>query len=269
MDVFMGIFLICLCLGYLYLCQFKITKRSIYFFAGLGLIVLSVASPLQFLGDNYLMSAHMLAHVILLLIAAPLLVLGIPEGDHNRFIVWLSEKTSKAPLICWTLGVCIMWFWHIPLIFNQLFDAPDETLLRNGLGGTHTLQNVHLMSLVLAGILFSWPVVGPIPSRRIAPLNAVLYLSAACIFCSILGLLITFAPVGIYTHYVHIVDRFGFLNGIRNESGISILVDQQMAGLIMWVPGCLIYLSGSMYLLMKWFRGKKEKPVLFIKNTSS
>jgi len=41
-----------------------------------------------------------------------------------------------------------------------------------------------------------------------------------------------------------------------------------MAGLIMWVPGCLIYLSGSMYLLMKWFREKKEKPALFIKNTS-
>jgi putative membrane protein len=268
LDGVMAIFLLCICIVYFLLNGFRNNKRSAYFFMGYGLLIISVASPLYFLGENYLMSAHMASHINILLIAAPLLVLGIPENTDNKLLFWLSDKLMRFPWLPWMIGVCIMWFWHIPVIFNQLFDAPDETLLKNGFSGAHILQNVHLMSLVLAGILFSWPVVGPIPSRRIAPLNAVLYLSAACIFCSILGLLITFAPVGIYTHYIHIVDRFGFLNRIRNEGGISILVDQQMAGLIMWVPGCLIYLSGSMYLLMKWFREKKEKPALFIKNTS-
>lgn len=262
LDGVMAVFLILLCLGYFNLTGFILTKKTNYFFAGYLLIILSVASPLHFLGENYLMSAHMLSHVILLLIAGPLMVMGIPENIHNKYLDRFSKLLFKIPLLAWITGVIVMWFWHIPAIFNFLFEN-RERILENG----HTnlmhlfLQNLHPISLIGAGIIFSWPVVGPIPSRRIAPLNAVLYLSGACVLCSILGLLITFAPVGIYTYYEHITDRFGFLNLIRNNNGISLLVDQQMAGLIMWVPGCLIYLSASMYLLIKWFKEKTEPPI--------
>jgi putative membrane protein len=266
LDGWMAIFLICICLGYFYLGGFKITKKLNYFFAGYGLIILSVASPLHFLGENYLMSAHMLSHVILLLIAAPLLVLGIPDEVNNKYLKRVSEILIKYPWISWMTGVCVMWFWHIPVIFNHLFESPDP--MGVGKPDLNILQHIHLMSLVIAGIIFSWPVIGPGKSAgwRFAPLNAVLYLSAACIFCSILGLLITFAPGGVYTHYSQIQDRFGFLNLIRNQNGISVRVDQQVAGLIMWVPGCIIYLTASMWLLMKWFREKNDRPVLINHN---
>ena len=255
LDGIMAMFLILICIGYFYLTGFRLVMRSTYFFAGLLLIIVSVASPLQFLGENYLMSAHMASHVMLLLIATPLLVMGIPENTHNKFIMVVSKKLSKIPWVSWMAGVCIMWFWHIPSIFNQLYESHD-LLNNNVLYNNHALQNIQLISLVIAGILFSMPIIGPVKSNRMTPVNAVLYLSAACIFCSILGLLITFAPQGVYTHYAHITDHFGFLDMIRNEDKISVLVDQQMAGLIMWVPGCLIYLTASMYLLMKWFRQK-------------
>jgi putative membrane protein len=256
LDGLMAVFLVGLCLGYFYLIDFHITKKSRYFFTGYLLIILSVASPLHFLGENYLMSAHMASHVLILLIAAPLLVMGIPGELNNKYLNRFSEGLVKHPWLPWMIGVCIMWFWHIPVIFNQLFHGDP----------LHILQNIHLISLILAGIIFSWPILGPVKNHPIAPLNAVLYLSAACIFCSILGLLITFAPAGVYTRYMHISDEFGFLNSIRNENGVSILVDQQMAGLIMWVPGCIIYLSDSMYLLMKWFREKNTTPVLLNRN---
>jgi len=262
MDGLMAVFLILLCLGYFYLCDFRITKKSNYFFAGYMLIILSVASPLHFLGENYLMSAHMASHVLLLLVAAPMLVIGIPADNQHKMLIWISEKFIKFPWISWMTGVCIMWFWHIPVIFNHLFEAPGSPEISRWFSSVVILQNIHLISLVFAGILFSWPIVGPVKSGRFVPVNAVLYLSAACVFCSILGLLITFAPMGIFTHYEHIADRFGFLNRIRNQNGISAEVDQQMAGLIMWVPGCLIYLSASMWLLMKWFKERKEEPVL-------
>jgi putative membrane protein len=249
LDGLTAVFLIGLCLGYFYVIHFHVTERSRYFFAGYGLIILAVASPLHFLADHYLMSAHMVSHVLILLIAAPLLVMGIPEDLSNRQFAKLSDILVKHPWIPWMSGVCIMWLWHIPAIFNNLF------------GGSYSpaLNIIQLASLISAGILFSWPVVGPDSSRRLPALQAVLYLSAACIFCSILGLMITFAPSGVYTRYMDITDHFGFLNVIRNQHGISVLVDQQIAGLIMWVPGCLIYLSASMYLLMKWFRQKNNQ----------
>ena len=257
LDGSMALFLILLCLGYFYFTGFKIVKESVCFLAGFLLIIISVASPLYFLGQNYLMSAHMLSHVILLLIAAPFIVLGIPEARNNKLLFKFSENLLKFPWLTWMAGVCIMWFWHIPIVFNRLFEG----------NYSEVLQNIHLISLLLAGILFSWPVIGPVKSSRMAPLNAVLYLSAACIFCSILGLLITFSPAGIYTRYIHTADHFGFLNMIRNQRGISAVVDRQIAGLIMWVPGCLIYLSVSMYLLMNYFKTKNEHSVLVNHNT--
>jgi cytochrome c oxidase assembly factor CtaG len=154
-----------------------------------------------------------------------------------------------------------MWFWHIPAIFNSMFEFPAPT---NGSSGFHyqsLLQDLQIISLIVAGILFCWPIAGPVKSKRMAPLKAVLYLSTACILCSILGLMITFAPTTVYTGYAHAIDSFGYMHLIR-QKGITMLIDQQVAGLIMWVPGCLIYLSASMILLFNWFRGKRNENVL-------
>jgi putative membrane protein len=259
LDIFMVGFLISICCLYYFIQGFADHKKSKYFLFGYGLIIISVASPLHFLGENYLMSAHMTSHVILILLAAPLLVAGIPDNGNKkimRFSAWLVNH----PWLPWAAGVCVMWFWHIPAVFNRLFQPADS-------GNAVTahisiLSDFHSITLVLAGMLFSWPVVGPVKGKRLMTVNAVLYLSAACIFCSILGLMITFAPAGVYTHFENITDHYGFLQMIRNEEGISVLVDQQIAGLIMWVPGCLIYLTASIFLLMKWFKEKNNEPVL-------
>ena len=168
-----------------------------------------------------------------------------------------SEKLSKFPFASWFAGISIMWLWHIPYIFNQLFAMPD---MPHGLAHTMShLMYIHILSLLLAGIIFSWPIINPYPQYRVASLAGVLYLSSACVFCSLLGLLITFAPVGMYTNYISTMDAYGYLPVIRNSWG-SAAADQQMGGLIMWVPCCFIYLSASMYLLIKWFDNKKEAP---------
>jgi cytochrome c oxidase assembly factor CtaG len=254
----MAVILAAVCFGYFFLNRFSISGRSIYFLAGFLLLVLSVASPLRFLGDHYLMSAHMITHVGLLLVAAPLMVLGISENNHHSILDRLSVKIGAAPWLAWLAGVLVMWFWHIPVIFNSLFENPDNINFNSGDHFRWILQDLQDLNLVLAGILFCWPVIGPVKYLRIAPLKAVLYLSTACVSCSILGLMITFAPLTVYNGYAHATDHFGYLNLIRNEKGITQLVDQQFAGLIMWVPGCLIYLSASMILLLNWFHGNKD-----------
>ena len=156
LDILMVAFLVSIFGAYYLLDGFVENKKFKLFMAGYVLIILSIASPLHFLGENYLMSAHMTSHVILILLAAPLLVLGIPDNGNKsmaRFSAWLS----KHPWLPWMAGVCVMWFWHIPVVFNRLF-LPDAPVL--GAGSIPVLSDLHLISLILTGVLFSWPVVG-------------------------------------------------------------------------------------------------------------
>ncbi len=239
-----------MCLLYLLTARFKLSNRSFYFAFAVFLIILCTASPLHFLGENYLFSAHMLSHVLMILIAGPLIVASLPK--ENRFqkqLVFFSKKIMKTPITGWLCGVSIMWFWHIPSIFNRLFEM-------NQVAGIHLMSSwmyLQFTSMLVAGIIFSWPIINPYKPYRLAPLAGVLYLSTACVFCSLLGLIITFSHVGTYAHYINIADNYGFLPLIRNSWKISEAADQQMAGLIMWVPCCFIYLSASMLLLIKWF----------------
>ncbi len=113
--------LLLLCIGYLYSINFHLKKKSVYFFSGIFLILVCITSPLHFVGENYLFSAHMLSHVLLLLIAAPLLVAGLPEENKFKdFFLILSKKNYEVPLVSWLFGVGIMWIWHVPYIFHQL-----------------------------------------------------------------------------------------------------------------------------------------------------
>lgn len=252
------LFITMLCLFYLYAIRFKIRKQSLFFFAGISIIIICVASPLHFLGENYLFSAHMISHVLLLLIAAPLLVAGIPqENVFRKYFLFLSTHKIKIHVLCWFTGVGIMWFWHIPYIFNMAASARSMGLM-----------HAQWLSLLVAGIIFCWPILNPYRQYRIHSLSAVLYLSLACVFCTLLGLMITFAPLGMYMPYLHISDSNGFLNIIRNQWKISASIDQQAAGLIMWVPCCLIYLTASMAILVKWYDQKpyEVRDAIMIKN---
>ena len=130
-----------------------------------------------------------------------------------------------------------MWIWHVPYIFHQMVSM-------NGMQASasmNMLMNLHMLSLLIAGMLFCWPVITPYKEYRIAPLTSVLYLSSACVCCSLLGLLITFALSGTYTSYIG--GSSEFLSVVRNKWNISVGIDQQIGGLVMWVPCCFIYFN--------------------------
>ncbi len=248
------ILLALMCILYLYIINFKFNKQLWCFLAAIILIVICGNSPLNFIGENYLFSAHMLSHVLLLLIAAPLLVASIhSENKFKQFFLFISKKIHQAPLASWLIGVGIMWIWHVPYVFNMMMPMhgmKDNSMLMG------ILMNINMISLLIGGMIFCLPIINPYKKYRITSLTQVLYLSSACVFCSLLGLLITFASAGTYTSYIS-NDMGGFLSVIRNQWNISIANDQQMAGLIMWVPCCFIYLTASMVILIKWF-GEKE-----------
>lgn len=254
------IFLLALCFVYMYIIRFRWRKKSFYFLGGVLVIIVSVASPLHFMAENYFFSAHMITHVLLILVAAPLLVAGIPKENRcKKQLRSLSSNMIAIFGLCWFAGIGIMWFWHIPYVFNKIIS--DDGM---------DMMYLQWFSLLLSGVLFYWPIINPYREYRLSPLFAVLYLSTACVFCTILGLMITFAPSSVYIHHLHVADAAVYTNLIGNRGEISIVADQQAAGLIMWVPCCMIYLTASMFLLVKWFRnGDATHPNISDNNRTS
>jgi cytochrome c oxidase assembly factor CtaG len=235
--------------GYGLVTGFKSTKLSVLFIAGIILYVLALISPLDFLGRTYLFSTHMIQHILLLLVVPLLLLLGIPKSLAEKALkiepIGYVMKVLGNPIIAWFLGVGAMWVWHLPSLHDSVL-ANDN------------LYIAQQISFVFIGLIFWWPVFAPVEARRLSPLVSTLYLSSACLGCTILGMLITFAGAGLYAAYMNPVDTIGILPLIRGELCLTPGVDQQIGGLTMWVPGCLIYLTASMVTLARWYGAPED-----------
>ena len=224
---------------------------------GLGLfllgdlvMLLALISPLDVLADAYLFSAHMLQHMLLVLAVPPLLILGIPRSLATAVVrtrgLGAIERALRNPLVAWTLGMAALWIWHLPRLY-------DATLANEAL---HIFE--HLTFLVTATI-FWWPILSPLEDSRMSHGAAFAYLGAAMLATSVLGILITFAPVGVYTAYQHPHDSLGILDALRNSWGLTTEEDQQFGGLLMWVPGGLVYLCAIMAVLARWYRAPEPE----------
>lgn len=225
--------------------RFCFNSRAWYFLAGVAVLALALLSSLDMLADTYLFSAHMVQHILLILIVSPLLILGIPEPVVRAMMlipeIARTEAFLARPLIAWVAGVGTMWLWHWPPLYNIALRYK----------AIHIAE--HLMFLISAAI-FWWPVLNPLRELRLSPLSSIVYLFGACTAHSVLAILITFAPVGMYPAYLRPVDALNLLPLIRDQWGLTPAVDQQVGGLLMWVPVCLIYLSFILATLIDWYR---------------
>jgi putative membrane protein len=208
--------------------------------AGLLVCLLALVSPINVLADGYLFSAHMLQHLLLLLIAPPLLLLGLPTRQGAKFSTTRIERWLTYPALTWLAGTGAMSLWHAPTFCNAA-------------AGSQPIHGFQVFTLLVMGGLFWWPICGPEASRRLLVPTSVLYLFSACVACTLLGIWITFAPVEVCSIYLNPADKLGILPLIRNTWKMTPRVDQQIGGLLMWVPACLIYLSVIMGMLVKWF----------------
>jgi putative membrane protein len=212
---------------------------------GIGWLALWVAliSPLHMLG-SMLFSAHMLQHEILMVVAAPLLVLGRPliawvwglplawRHKLGRLSKW--ERVQRGwhmlmnPLLAWSLHAVALWIWHAPRLFQAALKSEP----------IHVLQ--HLSFLVFA-LLFWWALI----HGRHGALGygaAVLYVFTTALHSGALGGLLTFAPIPWYSAYQENTTLWG----------ITPVEDQQLAGLIMWVPTGALYLCAGLGLFAGW-----------------
>jgi cytochrome c oxidase assembly factor CtaG len=220
-----------------YLAMFGLHRHFAYFAGALGLALVTLMSPINALADGYLFSAHMLQHIILLLIVPALVLLSLPRS----LSLALRPRLFGHPLVGWIAGVGAMWFWHAPALCNAAISSRP----------VHALQTVSL--LVLGGVFWR-QILAPRENERLSPPHAILYLFSACVTCSILGIIITFSPVTVCSIYaMPPVDRLDLLHTIRVGWGMTPERDQQIGGLLMWVPMCLIYLSAILAQIARWF----------------
>lgn len=218
--------------------------QRISFWAGWISLVIALLSPLHPLGE-VLFSAHMVQHEVLMLISAPLLVLSrplvtflwaIPISWRKKLGRWSKEQPVAGvwgfltdPLAAWMLHALAIWTWHIPYLF--------QLTLRSDLA--HTAQH---LSFFFSGLLFWWAVLYSGGAKAYGA--AFLYVFTTAIHTGILGALLTFAPRIWYPAYSHTTQAWG----------LSPLEDQQIGGLIMWVPASLVYLGVGLVLCAAWLK---------------
>src|SRR6185369_7652395 len=221
----------------------------------LGWLALAVAlvSPLHPWG-RLLFSAHMAQHEILMVVAAPLLVLvrplvpfsralspailrGLaafvrsrPLGAVRRLWAWLT-----LPLVAWVVHAAALWIWHVPRLFESTID--NEWI--------HFLQHASFFGTAL---LFWWAIVRERPGTA-GYGAAVLYLFTTAAHSGALGALLSLARRSLYPAYA----------GTTAAWGLTPLEDQQLGGLIMWVPAGAIYAAAALALLLAWLRDSEQR----------
>jgi putative membrane protein len=187
----------------------------------------------------------MVQHEVLMLISAPLLVLSRPlvtflwalPMSWRRSLGRWSKQNYVAhswsfltdPLAAWILHAAAIWIWHIPFLFQLTLTSELA----------HTAQH---LSFFLSGLLFWWAVF--YAKGRKAYGSAFLYVFTTAVHTGILGALLTFAPHIWYSAYSKTTQAWGF----------TPLEDQQLGGLIMWVPASLIYLAAGLMLCAGWLK---------------
>ena len=220
------------------------------FAVGWSCLVIALVSPVHALG-GVLFSAHMTQHELLISVCAPLLVLGrpivpflwaMPMAWRRKLGNWTrGESVGRTwgalsmPSVAFFLHAIALWVWHLP--------GPYQSTLTSEL--MHSLQHISFLG---SGLLFWWTVF----KNRGSELGygaAVFYLFGTALQTGALGALLTFAPHLWYPAYA----------ATTGPWGLTPLEDQQLGGLIMWIPGSIPYVIAGLYMFARWLSAAEAR----------
>ena len=211
------------------------------FYTALAVMFFSLNGWLHDLGDSYLFSGHMVQHLMLAFVVAPLLIMGTP-GDMLRPLlgyrgvravaVWIT-----APTRCFAIFNIVVAGWHLPPLYNYALAHHPA----------HIVQ--HLMFLA-ASVLMWWPVLSPMPELpRLSYPGQMLYLFLLSIPMAIVSVYISYADTILYPMYA----------SAPRIWGISPMNDQMIGGLIMWIPGGLFFYTIISIVFFRWQQRNGEE----------
>jgi putative membrane protein len=223
--------------------------ERVAFWAGWLAMVAAIVPPLDGLAAQ-LFSAHMLQHELLMIVGAPLVVAGRPLsaclwGMPGRSRVMAAAVLQQnapgslwrfltTPLVAWFLHGLVVWIWHVPALYSLAIR--DEAV--------HAVQHA---TFVGTSVFFWW---GLVYGRygRAGYGAAVFYVFTTAVHTGVLGALFTFTPSPIYSIYVQ----------RASAHGVDPLADQQLAGLVMWIPAGIVLTMAGVALFAAWL-GEAER----------
>jgi cytochrome c oxidase assembly factor CtaG len=222
-------------------------RQSASFAAGIAVLAVALISPLDRLSVS-LFSAHMVQHLLLMVVAAPLLVAGsagtaiglaLPVAARRTVRGWERNGWTRAvtevlirPVPVLTLHLTALYLWHLPVLY--------QAALSND--AVHGLEHACFFGTAW---LFWWLIIDEKGRRKLGPGGAVLFVFLAGFASGALGALLTFAPTTLYP-----IQALG-----AHAWGLTPLEDQQLAGLIMWVPAGAVYVLTAAVLFLRWLSG--------------
>ena len=230
-------------------------RQAWCFAAGIAVLVIALMSPVDSMAED-LFSAHMLQHVLLAVVAPPLLVAGgpaaaalwaLPRQARSRLASvvtrrrWISAawRAATATATAWAVHAIALWVWHVPGLYTLALRDP-------------VLHAAEHASFVGTAALMWWGILHPRTSRRAGYATGILILFVTMLHSAALGAAITLSS-----------EVWFPIHGAGAAAwGMTALEDQQLAGLIMWVPGGLLYLIGMGVLFVAWMQQSARRHAL-------
>ena len=231
--------------------------RPVLYILGLLLLAIALMSPIDVLSAQ-MFTMHMIQHLFLVMIVPPMLLLanplpyglwGLPKdarlatgrllSRQSRFRAALKKVTG--PGLVWLGFVIVYWGWHDPNAYEWALQSAFA----------HDLEH---FTFFLAAMLFWWHIVGAGPRihRPLSPFGRAGYAVSAIPINMLAGIAFVFAAAPIYTYY----------EAMPRLWGLTVMEDQRIAGLIMWVPGSMMFLIAALIIVARWLQAESDKPPL-------
>ncbi len=235
--------------------RFATGWRLASYLTGLVVMILALLSPIDVLASQ-LFSLHMIQHLMIMMVAPPLLWLAgpfatglwaLPRPLRLQVGGWFQHESRfrevlrvvTQPGISWLLFVGTLYLWHDPNAYS----------LAQGNGRIHDLEHLTFFGTAM---LFWWRMIGAGPHihGRTSLLSRIGYVMGVVPANMLLGVTISLAESPIYPHYMNVPRLYN----------ISIMDDQMIAGLIMWIPGTMMYVATALILVARLFTNADRRP---------
>lgn len=209
-------------------------SRRISFGAALLVIFGSLNGPIHDLSDTYLFSAHMVQHLLLTLLMPPLMIYGVPGWMlrpllRNRAINAIARRFTR-PIACFVIFNLVIASWHLPVLYNAAM-------------ANHSIHIMEHLMFMAAAVLMWWPISSQLPELPRLPYpGQMLYCFLMILPMSIVAVYISMADQVLYPAYA----------AAPRITSLSPLDDQLLGGLIMWVPGGVIFIIIMTVVFFKW-----------------
>ncbi len=209
--------------------------KCVSFFAGLAVLFGSLTGPLHDLSDYYLFSAHMVQHLLLAFAMPPLLLYGTPGWMLRPLLrdprIARLGRALTRPSAAFAIFNLVLVAWHLPPAYNLAMD-------------NHPVHIVQHLMIMAASVVLWWPILSPVPEMPRAPYPVqILYLFVVGLPMVVVSIFITMADQVLYPYYAA---------APRVWSALGAHGDQHLGGLIMWIPGGLVFLVGISVVFFRW-----------------